>query len=216
MTLILDPAKFNRLLGVDRPGLGQNVLWGKATACPCRSPTSGAAQQGCPTCFGKGVFYDPDVSAWTALAGQRVQRQWAAFGEFEMGDVVCTIGSDSPLYAIGENDRVTFVNSTEPFSQVVMSGIDLLPFLAVEIDRVVWRDATTRLPVLGDIPTQDPADRTLTWTANGPPSATQYSVSGRRNPAYWCFSDFPQDRAHSGGLTLPRRVVLRKYALAAR
>jgi hypothetical protein len=215
VTLILDVGKFNRLLSPDRPGLGQHVLWGKATACPCRSPTSGAAQPGCPVCFGKGTFYDQDVPAWTGLSGQRIQRQWAAFGTFEMGDTVVTIPSDSPMYGLGETDRITFTDSSEPFSQVVLGGVDYLPFIAASIDRVVWRDAVTRLAVLGDIPTQAP-DKTLTWAANGPPAGVQYSVSGRRNPQYFVFVDFPQDRAHSGGLALPRRVVLRKYSLAAR
>lgn len=131
-----------------------------------------------------------------------------------MGDVVCTIPSDSPFYAIGESDRVTFVDSTEPFDVVVMGGIDLLPFMASGIDAVVWRDPTTKALVQGGIPTQA-SDMTLSWASGAPPFVTQYSVTGRRHPQYQCFMDFPQDRAHSAGLPLPRRVVLRKYALAS-
>ncbi len=214
MVLVLSPARFNALLGSARPGLGQNVVWSRATSCPCRSSTSGAAQQGCPVCLGKGVFYDLGVSTWTGLAGQKIMRQWEQFGEFQLGDVVCTIGSDSAMYAIGESDKVAFVNSSEPFSQIVMGGVDVLPFPVLSIDRVCWRDPVTRALIEGGIPVQN-ADNSLTWSAAAPPTATQYSVSGRRSPAYYCFSDFPQDRSHSAGLTLPRRVVLRKYALAS-
>ena len=214
MALVLNPQAFNTMLGPARPGLGQNVLWERATACPCRSPTSGAAQQGCPVCSGKGIYYDAPVAAWTALSGMKISRQWAAFGQFELGDTVVTIGSDSPLYGIGESDRVTFSNQTEPFSQIVMGGVDHLPYKALSISRVVWRDPVSRLIVTGGIPTQA-SDNTLSWTAGAPPAGVQYSVSGRRNPIYWCFMDFPQDRAHSAGLALPRRVVLRKYGLAA-
>lgn len=213
MVLVFSPAKFDALLTVARPGLGQNVQWSRATACPCRSPTSGAAQQGCPVCRGKGYFYDPPVAAWTSLAGMKVVREWANFGEFEMGDLVATIPSDSPLWGVGENDKVSFTDSSEPFSQIVMGGVDVLPFQAISIDRIAWRDPTTLGLVEGGIPAQND-DNSLTWAGNGPPVGTQYSVSGRRNPQYWCFRDLVTDRAHSGGLALPRRVVLRKFALA--
>jgi hypothetical protein len=213
MVLLLSPAKFNALLSNDRPGLGQNVTVQRATQCPCRSPTSGAAEQGCPLCRGKSYIYDAAITAWTGLAGQKVMRQWAQFGMFEEGDVICTIPSNSPMYAIGENDKVVFTDSTEPFSQIVMGGVDYLPWPVVQIDRVIWRAAVTKALVEGGIPVQE-TDGTLTWASGAPPTGTQYSVTGRRNPAYWVFQEFPQDRAHSAGLALPRRVVLRKYSLA--
>lgn len=214
MTLLLNPGRFNALLSNSRPGLGQNVSWSKATQCPCRSRTSGAADQACPLCHGKGYIYGNEIAAWTGLAGQKISRQWADFGEYELGDVVCTIPSDSPLYNIGENDRVTFEDSTEPFSVILMGGVDALPFQASQIDSVIWRDPITKALVTGSIPTQASTGSSLAWASNAPPLGAQYTVSGRRHPQYWCFADFPQDRAHSAGLKLPRRVVLRKYALA--
>lgn len=216
MVLLLSPTKFNNLLSDIRPGLGQGVSWSRATQCPCRSRTSGAAEQGCPLCRGKGYLYAAEIFGWTGLAGQKISRQWAAFGEYELGDVVCTIPSDSPLYAIGENDRVTFDDSTEPFSVILMAGVDVLSFMASQIDTVIWRDPVTKALVTGGLPVQASVDSSLAWAANAPPLGSQYTVSGRRHPQYWCFADFPQDRAHSAGLTLPRRVVLRKYDLASR
>ena len=215
MTMTFDPARFNALLSNARPGLGQNVSWQKATACPCRSPTSGAARQGCPTCHGKGVFWGSSIAAWTGLAGQKVAREWAAFSEWQSGDVVITIPSASPLWNIGETDKVAFTDSSQPFSSVLMGGVDVLPFEASSISGVVWLDPITQLPVTGGVPTQG-ASGQLTWAAGAPPTGTQYTISGRRTPLYYCFKEMAQDRAHSAGLPLPRRVVLRMFDLFGR
>jgi hypothetical protein len=215
MALLFSEAKFNALLSNQRPGLGQNVTWAKATLCPCRSRTSGAAEQGCPVCRGRGHFFDADVSAWTALASMKIQRQWEQYGQFEVGDLVATIPSDSPLWACGEHDRVTFADSSEPFDYVAVGGVDTLPWPAYEIDSVVWRDPSTKALIHGGIPTQA-ADNSLSWSSGAPPAGVQFTVSGRRRPQYWVFQDLIQDRSHSAGLRLPRRVVLRKYDLAGR
>lgn len=212
MVQTLDPAKFNALLAADGIGLGQKVTWARAFACPCRSPTSGAAEQGCPVCQGRGVAWDQPIAAWTGLAGMKIAREWAMFGEWESGDVVVTIPSDSPLYGAGENDRVTFINSTEAFSSILMGGVDHLPFQATEINRLVWRDPVTKALTVGGIPSEAP-DGTLTWTSGAPPAGVQYSISGRRNPEYWLFKDLVQDRHHHAGRALPRRVALRRFDL---
>lgn len=215
MPIQLDPAKFNALLSTARPGLGQNVLWSKSFLCPCRNPTSGAAEQGCPVCRGRGVNWDAPVPAWTGLAGMKVVREWAAFGEFSAGDLVATIPSDSPLYAMGESDKAAFTDSSEPFSSILMAGKNVLPFMATVIDRVAWRDAVTKLLVVGGIP-QQAADGSLTWSTGAPPAGTQYSISGRRIPVYFMFRDLMQDRHHHAGLPLPRRCVLRLFDLFGR
>jgi hypothetical protein len=215
MTAVFNVGRFNALLGVARPGLGQHVTWQKSFLCPCRSPTSGAAQQGCPVCAGRGVAWDGPVPAWTGLAGMKIAREWALFGEWMSGDLVVTIPSDSPLYAVGENDRVNFTDSSEPFSSVLMGGVDVLAFPATVIDRVVWRDQITRQIVPGGIPSEA-ANGTLTWTSGAPPAGVQYSISGRRIPQYFMFKELVQDRHHSGGLALPRRSALRRWDLFGR
>lgn len=213
--LVFNPAKFDALLGVTRPGLGQNVAWQRATSCPCRNPTSGAAKQSCPTCHGKGVFWSDAIAAWTGLAGMKVAREWAMYTEYASGDVVITIPSDSPLWNIGETDKVSFIDSSQPFSTVLMGGVDKLSFQAASISGVIWLDPITQLPVTGGIPTQG-SDGTLAWISDGPPTLTQYTVSGRRIPEYFCWRDMAQDRAHSAGLALPRRVILRLLDLFGR
>lgn len=215
MTLLFSPSKFDALLSNQRPGLGQNTSWARATLCPCRSRSSGAAEQNCPVCKGRGHFFGSDQPAWTALSSMKIQRQWEQFGQFELGDLVATIPSASPMWTCSEYDRVTFTDSSEPFNYVAIGGVDLLPWAAYEIDTVVWRDQVTKALVFGGLPTQA-ADNTLSWTAGSPPNGVQFTISGRRRPQFWVFSDLIQDRAHSAGLALPRRVVLRKYELAGR
>lgn len=211
-----NPAKFNALLSV-QTGLAQHLTWAKAALCPCRNPTSGAARKGCPNCGGRGVSWGSPVPAWSGLAGMKIAREWANFGLWESGDVVMTVPSDSPFYAAGENDRVQMTDSSEPFSLILTRGHDKLTFTAKEIDRVWWLDQTTQTLVDGGIPVEA-ADGTLTWPTGttAPPAGVQYSISGRKVPEYYLFRDFPQDRAHSGGLPLPRRVVLRRFDLFGR
>lgn len=222
----LSPARFNRLL---KPpgGLGQNVTWRPAYACPCRDPHSGAARQGCLQCSGRGQLWADPKRAWTGLAGMRVAREWANFGLWESGDVVLTIPGDSPLYAAGEFDRITMDDSSEPFSILLTDQaprpVDWEPvtvkagFAPVSISRIIWKNPSTEALVEGAIPLVTGGD-SLTWTnqAGCPPAGVQFSITGRRSQEYYLFKDLPQDRAHHGGAALPRRVAARRFDLFGR
>ena len=204
----LSPGKFNAFLNK----MGQSVSWRKAYDCPCADANSGAARYGCPQCGQTGIIWNPGVIAKAALAGQKVQRAWATFGLWEQGDVVLSIPSDSALYDMGEFDRVEFSDSSVPFSIKLTRGADdVMRFTVASVDRVFWLDANDQI-VEGGIPVVA-ADGTLTWTAGEPPAGTQYSITGRKRPEYFCWGEFPQDRAHHGGAALPRRVVLRSFEL---
>lgn len=135
---------------------------------------------------------------------------------YETGDTVISIPSSNPLYAIGENDRVLLLQTTEPFRAILThDGLDFLSFTASQIDRVFWLDADGVELVEGGIPTQSP-DGALVWDSGSPPAGVQYSVRGRRYPEYFCFKDFPKDRRHFQGESLPRLVTLRKWDLFGR
>lgn len=216
MTITFDPTRFNALLSIARPGLGQTVSWEPSFLCPCRNPTSGAAEQGCPVCHGRGTVWQAPVDGWTGLAGMKTAREWAQFGMWEGGDVVITIPGDSPLYGIAEYDRVTFTNSSEPFNAIVMGGVDTLAYQVIQIDQVTWRDPITKQIIFAGIPVQNP-DNSLSWSTGPiPPVGQQYSVKGQRHQRYFCFKDMIQDRHHSAGLALPRRCVLRLFDLFGR
>lgn len=207
----LNPAHFNAFLN----NVGQHVAWQQAFACPCVNPNSGAALPSCPVCAGKGRTWNPPVPAVVALSGQKVQREWAQFGVYESGDVVVSIPSDSPVYAISAFDRVVFQDSSTPFSLVLKRGDqDLLRFPVVSISRVFWLDASNNV-VDGGIPTVS-ADGALAWSSGEPPAGRQYSVSGRQQPEYYVYGDYAQDRRHFQGADLPRRIVLRRFDLFGR
>ncbi|HED34953.1 MAG TPA: hypothetical protein ENJ08_12210 [Gammaproteobacteria bacterium] len=199
--------KFNGLL----KNLGQSMLWQRAYDCPCADPDSGAAKYDCPQCNHSGLIWSDPINTRAALAGQKVQRVWAQFGLYENGDVVLSIPSDAALYNMGEFDRVTFMDSSTPFSMKFIRGEERITFRVVSVDRVFWLDANDQI-IEGGIPVVS-QDGQLSWASGEPPANTQYSMTGRKHPEYFCWGDFPQDRAHHGGAALPRRVVLRFFEL---
>lgn len=128
--------------------------------------------------------------------------------------MVLSLPSNSPVYAMGENDRVIMTDSSVPFSTTrTRTGTESLVFPVSSIDKVFWLVAGAM--VNGAIPTVSAAGL-LTWASGGPPSGAQYSITGRKNPEYFMFASFPQDRAHHGGAKLPRLVVMRLFDLYGR
>lgn len=208
--------------------MGQSVEWLPASACPCRSAHSGAADPSCPVCLGKGWVWSAPVSASVGLTGQQVQRRWAEMGLYEAGDVVVSLPGDAAIYAIGEFDRVRFTQSSEPFSMLIHPDrLVPLPFIVTQIDRAtVIRDGElvdlvlpTIHPITGQFqwaspaPAVDPDEEEVPDSFYCPAPGESWALTGRRIPEYFCYGSFPQDRAHEQGRALPRRVVLRKFDL---
>lgn len=197
--------------------MGQTVQWLPANACPCRAAHSGAADPSCPVCLGKGWVWDGVITTSVGLTGQQIQRRWAEMGMYEAGDVVVSIPGDATIQAIGEFDRVQFVQSSEPFSMVIHPDRVLpLPFTLIALDRAtVIRDGgLVDLPLPGVDAT---AESPFWWAGsdddNRPAAGESWTLTGRRIPEYFVYGNFPQDRAHEQGRALPRRVVLRKFDL---
>jgi hypothetical protein len=208
----LNPAKFNRLLNK----IGQDFLYRKAYACPCVSPTSGAANAICQICFGKGRYWLAPVPAVAGVASQKVQIAWAQFGLYEKGDTLLSIPSDSPMYSMGQFDRALALNGISQFSQVYTRGSeDRLNFTPVKIDRVFWLNSDLTATIDGTIPAVD-ASGNMTWVSGGPPTGTIYTVSGSRYDEFYCFMDDPNNRMEQHGSQLPRRVVMRAFDLFGR
>jgi hypothetical protein len=208
----LNPAAFNRHI----EHMGQQVTWRKAFACPCRNPNSGAADPRCPHCAGKGQLWNPPKDGVIGVTGSRTQREWAQFGTYESGDSVVSIPESSPLYEMGQFDRVTLLNAAEQFSLPLVRGAptDRLIGRVEKISRVFWLDAQKHI-VEGGIP-QVQANGTLAWDAGAPPAGTQYTISGSRYPEFFCFGAFPSNRNEHQGARLPKRVVLRRFDLWGR
>jgi hypothetical protein len=208
----LNPAAFNRHIA----NMGQNFLYRKSFHCPCINLRSGQATPGCPQCGGKGRLWIGAVPALAGVASASVQQQWAAFGMWQDGDAVLSIGSDSPMYEMAQYDRVTMLNNTNYFSLVLVRGAptDRIYQPVQTITRVFWLDANKQV-VEGGIPTVA-ADGTLTWVTGAPPAGTQYSITGTAYSEYFCYGGFPASRMEHQGARLPKRVVLRRFDLYGR
>lgn len=207
----LQPSAFNAFLA----GIGQGYTWRKSYACPCVNPISGAAKKNCPHCSGRGRIWDAGKPGVAGMAGSKTQREWAQFGVWESGDVVVTIPENTPIYEIGQYDRMTATNSTEQFSMPLIRGEnDRLHFQAQEISRVFWINDAGAI-VDGGIPAVS-ATGVLSWSSGEPPDGQQYSINGKRFLEYYCWGQFPSNRNEHQGARLPKRVVLRRWDLFGR
>ncbi|MBT9099986.1 hypothetical protein KFZ76_19995 [Methylovulum psychrotolerans] len=205
----LNPLLFNQLLNQ----VGQAVAWRRAVACPCVSRDSGQPRVDCAQCFGAGhIWGEPTAAQAGVISGAQAQAL-EGFGLLDVGDVVLSIPSDSPLYAIGGYDRVQLCNRTEPFSLVLVAGLNGVDFVVAQVDSVVWLDSTDTL-VSGSVPEVEGGR--LRWQGLVPPDGVAYTLTGRRYPEYYCYQDQPVDRPHQFGASLPRRVALKRYGLLGR
>lgn len=210
----LNYARFNQLAHK----LGQRIQWRQAHTCPCSDPETGRVDYHCPACQGRGVIWDSAQAGQLALSGQKLQRQWAALGLYERGDVVCTLPSDDPVYDLAEFARVLFTDSSKPFSALLNhGGSDNVGPGVQRLDEVLWLDSGV-IERADPTPALDTATGALSWAGvgNEPAAGTRITVSGRRSPEYYCYMEFPQDRSHQQGDPLPRRVVLRRLDLFGR
>lgn len=207
----LSPDGFNRLLNQ----MGQAFSWRRAYACPCVNPNSGSARTNCPNCAGKGRLWVDPVEGLAGTVSRDQMKNFASFGLWDAGDIMLSIPSDSPLYDMGQFDRVLAINRTEPFSLNLVRGVnDLIRFPILSIERVFWMDKTDALVDIAGVEVLP--DGRLQWGDVAPPINTTYSVTGRRRPEYFCYMEIPSDRPMHQGAPLPRRVTLRRFDLFGR
>jgi hypothetical protein len=144
----------------------------------------------------------------------QVQKQWELFGRYETGDVVVSIGSDSPVYTIREFDKLVFVNSVEQFSSVMTktaNSVEPAPYYDIlSISSLFYLNISSAIVNVSGV-TFNNSNKTLDFSDNSIPVGTQYSITGTRCPSYYMYMDFPQVRYHHHGSLLPKRVVLRKW-----
>lgn len=209
----LNPQAFNALID----NMGESFLWRRAYACPCINPHSGAAKPGCPQCNGKGHIWDAAIESTAGVCSSGTQLNWTKMGRAEAGDLVLIIGENSPLYEVGQFDRVTALTSSDGFSLPLVRGTptDRI-FGPVQVfTRVFWLNAGGAI-VEGGLPVQA-ADGTLSWPNGGaPPAGATYSVSGSRYTEYFCFGQYSSDRMKHHGARLPRKMVMRRFDLYGR
>lgn len=212
----LNPAAFNAFLSGN---IGQNMNWRKGNPCPCFNPKSGAALPGHALCGGKGWIWDAPLATKAGLTQQKVNREWANMGQWEAGDAILTIPSDSIMYAdCGRFDRIELLNSTDAFKLMLTRGVTDRVFLpVVKFTRVFWLDPNNNQQIVtGGLPAID-GNGALTWPNNdGPPAGVQYSISGTRYTDYFVWYNLPSDRNEHFGAALPKKLLMRRFDLFGR
>jgi hypothetical protein len=208
----LNPHAFNAHLA----HMGQKVLWRRASVCPCKNPHSGASDPKCPHCGGVGHMWADVVESVAGITGSKTQREWAQFGMYETGDTVVSIPENSPLYDMGQGDRVTMLNATERFSIALVRGSpkERLIGKVETVDRVFWLDGDKSI-VEGDLPKVLDGGG-IEWGGASPPAETQYTISGTRFLEYFAWGAYPSNRNMHQGARLPKRIVLRSFDLWGR
>jgi len=211
----LNPAVFNRHLA----GMGQQVRWRKAYACACVNPATGNPDPKHSLCLGKGRLWDTGLQTVVGIVRQDTMAEWVQSGLYESGDMVLSVGSDSPMWAdAGQYDRLVLLNSDDVFSQPLVRGAptERLVFIPVSIDRVFWLSPDKQSTIEGGIPVWD-ANGNLTWPNGGaPPLGATYSVTGKKQTEYFIWGRFPSDRNEHSGAPLPKRLIARKWDLYGR
>lgn len=203
----LDPERFNRLIG----DLGVNAVWRRGYACPCVDVNTGAPSACCPHCRGIGRVWVGGVQAVVGKASSKSLKDWMAFGRYDDGDAVFTIGSDSPAYAAGPYDRLQMVDMSEPFSLNLTRGVnDFVNFPIISIERVLGIEGGV-MREYGFPDVNQTGD--LEWPTGGPPNMATYSLTGRRFVEYFVSKEQPLDRPFHQGRALPRKVVVKRFDL---
>lgn len=210
----LSPARFNGFLSGP---VSQRFGWRRADACPCFNPDSGAADQACTLCRGKGWTWRAEVTAdcFAGMTNQTPAKGMAAFGVWEPGDATLTIPANSALYNVGWYDRIRALDSTNPFSsKFIHDGGDALLGSISCIDRVYWLADDRVTIVEGGIP-QVADNGALSWSAGEPPAGRAYAINGVKYDEFFVFKTLSSDR-NSGINGLPKKLLARVFDLLGR
>lgn len=211
----LNPSRFNRHLR----NIGQEVAWRRSFSCACADPLTGAPDPKHALCAGKGRLWADPVQTTVGVAKQNVEPEQAALGVYDTGDMVMTVGSDSPMWAdAGRFDRVVLLNSTDVFSQPLQRGAphERLLFQVQSFSRCFWLSPDRSSIIEGGLPVVDD-NGNLSWpNGDGPPLGRQYSLTGSRFDEYFIIDSLPSDRNEHSGYQLPKRIQMRKWDLFGR
>lgn len=196
---------FNTFLG----NVGVVVTWSRASECPCRVARTGGTNVDCPVCEGLRYVWDGAVETRIGLTGLKIDRQFGQMVEWQKGDALATIPSDSPAYVCGEYDRFMVTDGENRFNAVLTKGKDRLKHNGVKAIERVFSVMGGNVNDYQEWDHYEMNGRELVWHPSaGIPEGTQYSVRYVASPEYFVYRDLPQDRPQFS-LDLPRKVPLR-------
>lgn len=196
---------FNTFLG----NIGVRVAWSRASECPCRTTRTGGTNVDCPVCEGLRYIWEEAIPTTIGLQGLKLDRQFGAMAEWQKGDAIATIPSDSPAYVCGEYDRFIVTDAENRFNVVLTKGKDRLKHNGVKAIERVFSVIGGTVQEYQEWDHYERNGRDLIWyDSAGMPMGTQYSIRYVASPEYFVYRDLPQDRPQFS-LNLPRKVTVR-------
>lgn len=196
--------------------LGQTAQWQQAQLCPCRSASSGGADVKDPICGGTGYVWLDAMACKIAVEGMNTSREFGMTNEWEKGDLVATLPSDSAAYQAGEFDRLTLTQSSLRLNHILVRGNnDKLryrsPIAIAQLFAIIGGVKTVLAPTVD----YTLSGNTIVWNSSTLPVGERYSVIYTAHPEYYVYKELVMDRPH-GGKSLPRKVHLRLMELFGR
>ena len=189
--------------------IGMNATWARVSKCPCLAERTGGVDVSCPVCDGLGYLWQTPTAVVLGISSMNGTRQYAMFSEWQKGDLVCTIPSNSAAYDAGEFDRIVLTQGQYLWDEVHKRGLnDRLKYTSIKEVIEVWA-------IVGGVKTVLVAETdyhlngaTIEWLTSTVENGQQYAVKYKAAPEYFIFHNLVQDRPQEGK-PLPRRVQLR-------
>ena len=193
--------------------IGQAATWERASRCPCRSTRTGGADVACVVCKGIGWIWDAPQPCAFGVSGSTPSRKFAAFGEWEDGDVLLTIPSDSLAYDMGERDRITMTQSSLRSTEVLTRGTnETLRYSQPIALSTVWGIVANARQEFYDSIDFQLDGHTMLWLTTTLSAGQQYSVLYTARPQYFVYRELVGDRP-MGGRSMPRKVHVKLMEL---
>lgn len=95
---------------------GTDVIWEKSILCSCIDQDRGQPDYNCPACKSKGYYYFDPKEIRVAVTTIQGTKDQTPIGLLDLGTCLVTAKADD---RIGFRDRLTFINSTTNFSEVL-------------------------------------------------------------------------------------------------
>lgn len=197
--------------------LGQQATWERASICPDRSHRTGGTNPKCVVCQGRGHLWSAPQDVTVGFTSMQTVREFGTLSQWEQGDGIVTIGSDSPAYGAGDFDRLTLTNAIVRVCHVLTRGSnDKLKYRFPVAILEVWAIVASAKVVLVKDTDFTLSGNTITWITNTVQLEQNYTVLYTARPEYFVYRDWLQDRPHQRGLALPRKVHVRLMELMNR
>ncbi|MDP4224898.1 MAG: hypothetical protein Q8910_00815 [Bacteroidota bacterium] len=162
---------------------GYRVTWEQSMYCSCYTPETGQPNYMCPVCHGLGFIYFNPIQTRMVVASISGYKDYERLGLNDMGYAYLTPQSKDK---VGFRDRLTFIDFTTNFTQVVsrqaVGTPDTLRYPVTNIILVKMLDTTFYVDVDFMVDPDNP--RQIHWINNTVEPGQYYSILYTTKPVY--------------------------------